>query len=54
MKVGLPDLSKKRYFCFTFFLSKVRLFSNNFFQKGQGDQHSYFLVYLETCLGLGA
>ena len=38
--LGLSDLSKTDNFVLSFFLSKERFFSNNFFQKGQGDQHT--------------
>ena len=42
MKVGLPDLSKKRYFCFTFFFSNVLFFSDNFFRKiREANIHSF-------------
>ena len=40
MLVSLTFL-KKVIFVLGFFLFKNRIFSNNFFQKGQGDQHSF-------------
>ena len=39
MNVGLSDLSEKSYLRKTYF-KKKKLKQKNFFQKGQGDQHS--------------